>query len=206
MGITSIDPCLVSNLYPTDTRLASFSCFESPDRQLFPRCTLGQSTAATSGPRVLVAVLLLLLVHWTLIPVSQHYAIVTLLDTNITFQLLSTFYSFHVSLLLYHITSWRRLLQLIFLGAPPCPWFLHLILLPKLYQVSRWVWSRFCFFGVFSLSCALHPRGWDRWRRVSRLGSVRRLIISTIRLDTPRTKVTHSWTSSPSFLPKNTQL
>jgi hypothetical protein len=36
MGITSIDPCLVSNLYPTDTRLASFSCFESPGSTTFP--------------------------------------------------------------------------------------------------------------------------------------------------------------------------
>ena len=123
MGISSIGTCLVSNLYPTDTRLASLTCFESPDRQI--STVARQSTVATSGFRdntcTCVTVLPLLLVHWTLIPVSQHYAIVTLLNMNITFQLLSTFYSFHVSLLLYHITSWRRLLQLIFLGAPPCP-------------------------------------------------------------------------------------
>lgn len=119
MGISSIGPCLVSNLYPTDTRLAYSACFE-PGSSTFSPHSGPINTGFRYNTCTCVAVLLLL-VHWTLIPVSQHYAIVTLLNMNITFQLLSTFYSFHVSLLLYHITSWRRLLQLILLGAPPCP-------------------------------------------------------------------------------------
>ena len=155
MGISSIGPCLVSNLYPTDTRLASFSCFE-PGSSTFSRRTLGQSINSSDFRSTCTCCCLT--PPLGTLDFDPGLAALRNCDTtrheHYTFQLLSTFYSFHISLLYHNFLAT--------LASTHFPWGAALSVIPSLNFIAKIVSSItmglvsilffWCFFSILCLA------------------------------------------------------